>query len=216
MAYNLASPTGIAEPVDLDDLNGWFARELVQVPSPTESEVLEAVARDLDSFIRWAAEPMLLWPGCDRIRPPGKRQKYHDYPANIREMAKAKGVRLDGLPNGPAVASFLLSGGERPPRFGSSNSWSVHHLYSGKFPYDKGRPTTHAAKEPYHFTQSAGLVAAHPLADAMLDEFAFFAWLLRAQAFRRFGYDPDGVFSSDRDRYGFAVGRSCRVVGSAT
>lgn len=215
MAYNLASPNGILEPADLDDLPGWFARELAQIPNQSEKRALETVASDLNSFVRWAGEALLLWPECDRVPPPGKKQKYFSYPIHIRHMAKAQRVSLDTRPNGPAIASFLLAGGERPPRFGSSNAWSIHHLYSGKFPYCGRQDTTHAAKQCAHFTQSAGLIAAHPVADAMVDEFPFFGWLLRAHAFLRFGYDPDGVFSSNRDAYGFAVGRSCRVVRAA-
>jgi hypothetical protein len=52
-----------------------------------------------------------------------------------------------------------------------------------------------AAMDPRHFTQSAGLVAIHPIADALADEFGVFAWRLRAEAFLRFGHDPEGVFS---------------------
>lgn len=212
MPYNLGSPHSILEAVQLEDLLGWFFRELTQVPTPAERHVLEAVATDLDSFVRWAKDPLLLWSGCDRIPPTGERQKYHSYPPEIRKMASDVGLVLDRRPNGPAIASFLLAGGERPARFGSSNAWSIHHLYSGKFPYFERRSTTHAAKECAHFTQSAGLIAAHPVADAMVDEFPFFAWLVRAHAFDRFGYDPDGVFSPVRDQYGFVTGRSCRIV----
>ncbi len=45
----------------------------------------------------------------------------------------------------------------------------------------------------------AGLVAAHLIADALADEFAVFAWRLRAESFRRFGYDPEGVFTGQPD-----------------
>jgi hypothetical protein len=159
---------------------------------------------------------LLLWPECDRVPPPGKKQKYFSYPAHIREMARAKRLPLDTRPNGPAIASFVLAGGDRPARFGSTNAWSIHHLYSGKFPYCGQQQTTHAAKECLHFTQSAGLIAAHPLADALVDEFPFFAWLLRAHGFIRFGYDPDGVFASMRDKYGFAEGHRCRVIEAAS
>jgi hypothetical protein len=212
MPYNLTSPNGILERCELPDIKGWFVRELTQVSSPPEQAILSSVSTELDAFVRWPAEAILLWPGCNRIPLPGNRQKYFSYPAHIREMAKARGVVLDTRPNGPAIAAFILAGGIRPERFGSSNAWSVHHLYSGKFPYIGRKTTTHAAKESSHFTQSAGLVAAHPIADALVDEFPFFAWLLRAQAYLRFGYDPDGVFSSARDEYGFAGGRQCRVV----
>ena len=215
MAYNLASPTGILEAVNLTDTAGWFARELDQVSAPDEMRVLKTVAAALDSFMRWSNDALLLWPGCDRVPPPGKRQRYHSYPAQIREMAKANAVVLDTRPNGPAIAAFVLAGGERPHRFGSSNSWSIHHLYSGKYPYIQREGTTHAAKLGAHFTQSAGLVAAHPIADAMFDEYPFFAWLLRAESFVRFGYDPDGVFSAQQDAYGFGGGHACRVVSVA-
>lgn len=209
--YNLASPNGIVEPCVLSDLLGWLARELTQVPE-NEKNVLERVAVQIDALVRWPKEAVLLWPGCDRIAPSGKKNRYHSYPAHIRQLAKAAGVVLDTRPNGPAIASFQLAGGERPVRFGSSNRWSIHHLYSGKFPYCGRQRTTHAAKLGIHFTQSAGLIAAHPIADALADEYPFFAWLLRARTFNSFGYDPDGVFSGLQDSYGFASGRPCRII----
>jgi len=58
----------------------------------------------------------------------------------------------------------------------------------------------------------AGLVAAHPIADAICDEIPFFSWLLRAHSFLRFGYDPDGVFSADTDDYGFRSGTACELI----
>jgi len=87
----------------------------------------------------------------------------------------------------------------RPERFGSSNAWSVHHLYSGKFLYYE------------RSTQSAGVVAVHPVADAV-DEFPFLTWLLRARVYQKFGYDPDSAFSKTRDEYGFKQGRACEVI----
>ena len=72
--------------------------------------------------------------------------------------------------------------------------------------------TTHAARSPDHFTQSAGLIAAHPIADALADEYPFFSWFLRAHAFVRFRYDPDSVFSCVQDPLGFAVGSSCEIL----
>jgi hypothetical protein len=203
------------EPCEVPDLKGWFAKELAQVPNAPEQAILSSVAAELDAFIRWPAEAVLLWPGCNRVPRPGKTQKYFSFPVHIREIANARGVVLDTRPNGPAIAAFVLAGGTRPERFGSSNKWSVHHLYSGKFPYIGRKTTTHAAKECNHFTQSAGLVAVHPVADALVDELPFFAWLLRAQAYLRFGYDPDGVFSLAHDEYGFAAGRQCRVIAAA-
>lgn len=49
----------------------------------------------------------------------------------------------------------------------------------------------------------AGLVAIHPVAEALKDEHSRFAWLLRREVFLRFGYDPDGVFCGAVDELGF-------------
>jgi hypothetical protein len=181
MAYSLASPNGIAEPVDLEDLLGWFAKELMQLPE-AERRVLETVANDLDAFIRWPTEALPFWPGCHR-----NRTHHPSYPAPLGQMAKAQGIDRDRRSNGPAIVSFLIAGGERPTRRNSTHGWDVHHLYSEKFPY-YGRPyTTHARMSGEHFTQSAGLIAAHPIAHTVADEFPCFAWLLRAKAFHLFG-----------------------------
>ena len=136
------------------------------------------------------------------------KKEFDSFPDTIKQAAKAVKAPLDTRSNGPAIVAFLVSGGVRPKRFGSQNSWSVHHIYSGKFPYIGKSSTLHAAKSGQHFTQSAGVVAVHPIADGMCDEYPFFAWLLRAEAFRRFGYDPDGVFSDlSLDQFGFVLGR---------
>lgn len=139
--------------------------------------MVHEVAGHLNEFVRWPARAVLLWEGCDRRRPEDKKQKYHSYPQSIRELSRKLEINLDTRPNGPAIAAFLVAGGNRPERFGSSNSWSIHHVYSGKFPYIDKTHTTHASKDCRHFTQSAGLIATHPIADAMCDEFPFFACL---------------------------------------
>jgi hypothetical protein len=145
MGYNLTSPTGIVEPCDLDDLRKWFEKELEHVPNRAERSVLAMVVDNLSTFVRWPARALLLWEGCDRIPEEGRRQRYFRYPAPLKTLARDSGVRLDTRPNGPAIAAFLLAEGERPARFGSSNAWSIHHLYSGKFPYRPDGTTTHAA-----------------------------------------------------------------------
>ncbi len=198
MPYNLDSPNSLGSPCRLSNLNAWFVREIARVRSRAERAVLRQVAASLKAFVRWPKEARLLWAGCTRVPEAGRKQKYHSYPDRIRQMARARRVRLDSRPNGPAIAAFQLAGGKRPPRFGSRNAWSVHHLYSGKFPYYGQEDSIHAVKQGDHFTQSAGLVALHPVADALVDEFPAFAWLLRAKCFLRFGYDPDAVFSRRR------------------
>jgi len=52
-------------------------------------------------------------------------------------------------------------------------------------------------------TRSAGLVAVHPIAEPPRDECFRFAWLLGREAFLRFAYDPDTVFSEKIDERGF-------------
>ncbi|MDZ4821487.1 MAG: hypothetical protein SGJ20_21200 [Planctomycetota bacterium] len=209
---NLHSPNQMKAECAVECIFEWFHSELQAITSPSVAQVLTIVAKNIDEFICWPEKPLLLWQSCDRVAPPNKKQKYFTYPQPIRELAKQSRVRLDSRPNGPAISAFLLAGGKRPSRFGSSNAWSIHHLYSGKFPYLGTDETLHACKHGLHFTQSAGLIATHPIADALSDEIPFFAWLLRAESFRRFGYDPDGVFSSDRDPYGFVKGKACEVI----
>jgi hypothetical protein len=209
--YNLHSPNGILEPLDPTNVARWFVRETLQIESEPIRTVLHQVAGNLNDFVCWPKRALLLWAGCDRVTPEGKRQRYHQYPVSVRELAKKSGVNLDTRPNGPATAAFQLAGGRRPERFGSSNAWSTHHIYSGKFPYLGRAVTTHATKSCKHFTQSAGLIAAHPVADALCDELPFFAWLLRFESFHRFGYDPDGVFSPHQDEFGFSDACKCEV-----
>ena len=209
--YNLSSPTECFAACRIDDLENWMAEEIKAIDDPAIRSVVRTVCRNLDRFVKFPAKPLLLWQGCDRVKPPGKRQKYHTYPAKIKKQAKSSGVILDSRPNGPAIVAFLLAGGERPERFGSTNAWSIHHLYSGKFPSPGMDDTLHAPRDGNHFTQSAGLIAAHPIADAMCDEFPSFAWRLRAESFLRFRYDPDGVFSNRRSNLGFHKHR-CKIL----
>lgn len=205
---NLEARNHIRSKCKLTDLASWFESELAAVEGATERKLLRLLVSDINHFVRMPKRARLLLPR--RVR-----DKYHSYPRSIKEEAKAAGVGLDGRTNGPAVAAYRLAGGTRPPRFGSKNSWSIHHIYSGKFPYVDRTDTLHAVKAGAHFTQSAGLVAVHPLADQACDEYPFFAWLLRARAYKRFGYDPDKVFHlSAHDKLGFAeLRRSLRRRG---
>jgi hypothetical protein len=191
---------------DLNNLEEWFRLETIQIGSEPVRNVLHQVARHLDEFVKWPAQAVLLWEGCDR------RRRYHQYPESLRELSRKLRIDLDGRSNGPAIAAFRIAGGIRPKRLEGSNSWSIHHIYSGKFRYPDQANTTHAVRECRHFTQSAGLIATHPITDAMCDEFPFFAWLVRAESYKQFGYDPDGVFSSNRDEFGFAPGHGYEIL----
>lgn len=230
---NLESPNTITTLVDLSAVDRWFRREADVVEDDAIRKAALVVAENLDHFVRWPDTAILLWPGCVRA----KAKEYHRFPEIIKKLAKLKKYArivelaktldldeimalsvvkqidsLDSRSNGPAVVTFRVAGGTRPKRFGSNNDWSVHHLYSGKFPYLGHEMTLHAVTDGIHFTQSAGLVAIHPIADQMCDEFPFFSWMLRAKAYLKFCYDPDEAFSSDKhDEYGF-VGKTTIVV----
>jgi hypothetical protein len=210
--FNLASRTSITAACCFDDLDAWLATEIAAIDDAVIRSVVSQVCKNLNHFVRWPSQAVLLWQGCDRIAEKGAKAKYHRYPERIKTLAKKTGITLDTRPNGPAIAAFLLAGGDRPGRHGSLNAWSIHHLYSGKFPFVERDSTTHAPRSGLHFTQSAGLIATHPIADAICDEFPAFAWRLRAESFKLFGYDPDGVFSNRRDELGFATGHRCTVV----
>lgn len=202
---NLLSPNHIRTPCAINDLDSWLLNEIKHFPAHLR-EAVSHVVTNLNVLIKFPQRAELLWLGCDR------NQQYHRFPPALKTLARERGVSLaDGRANGPAIGAFLVAGGERPKRYGSNNQWNIHHLYSSKFPYIGKRESLHAVKDGKHFTQSAGLVAAHPIADVMCDEFPEFAWFLRAQSFRRFGYDPDGAFAASIDEFGFANGCSTLI-----
>ena len=79
------------------------------------------------------------------------------------------------------------------------------------------RALIHAVKEKKHFTQSALLLAAHPLFDALFYDMPALVWFFRFESYKRFGYDPDGVFTDGKiDVLGFSIQRSreIRVIAS--
>jgi len=163
--------------------------------TPSERKVATEVWGRRADYIKWPASARLLWPGCVQT-------KYHRIPDRIKEEARSKGIQVDSRSNGPAVMSFLLAGGERPRR-SNRQGWHVDHIYDGKFPWISKARSLHAVKDGNHFTQAAGLVAIHPIAEALKDEHPHFAWLLRHEAYLRFNYDPDAVFSERTDEHGF-------------
>ena len=69
----------------------------------------------------------------------------------------------------------------------------ITYMMATSQPKARARARTRSTKAAT-FTEAAGLVAIHPLADALADEVPYFAWLLRFEAYQRYGFDPDGVF----------------------
>jgi hypothetical protein len=155
------------------------------------AELCDRVWQQQDLFVRWPREGSLFIP--DAIRIP-----YHTYSAEHRKLLRSANVVVDARSNGPAIAAFLVAGGERPARIAPGRAWSIHHIYDGQFPMPPNTSSIRAVKDGRYFTHSAGLVAIHPIADALADEVPYFAWLLRQEAYKRFGFDPDGIFSGIR------------------
>lgn len=152
-------------------------------------KVLNYVWENRSEFVVWPRKSLLFWLGCVR------RDK-HTYPDRQSDELKRLGIPRDARSNGPAIAAFLVAGGQRPLRMAKPKGWSIHHIYDGQFPALGRKRSLHAVKDGNHFTESAGLVAVHPVADALADEVPYFAWLLRHEAYCRFGYDPDEVFTT--------------------
>jgi hypothetical protein len=193
------------KPCRLEDLHGWLEDEVSSVPDEAHRRVILEVNANVDSFVKWPTRAELLWDGCDRT------VDYHRFPDSLKLLFKERKFKGDTRSNGPAIAAFRAADGCRPTR-ASGKGWHIHHVYNGKFPYPGSeRASLRARDDGRHFTQSAGLVAIHPIADALADEFAVFAWRLRAESFRRFGYDPEGAFTGQPDEYGFAGRKSEKV-----
>lgn len=155
--FNLESPNRLSQKCVLDDLTAWALAESGSVADSAPRECIATVCKSLDTFVRWPTRAVLLWNGCDRIAPEGERQRIHSFPDAIKLAAKAVKAPLDTRSNGPAIVTFLISGGVRPKRYGSKNSWSVHHIYSGKFPYTGKSSTLHAAKSGLHSHKARAL-----------------------------------------------------------
>lgn len=166
--------------------------------NPSEKKIIREVWNHKKEFVQWPAKPRLLLPGR-------KRRKYHTYPDEIKRELKERRIARDSRSNGPAIMVYLLAGGKRPKRADSTKGWAIHHIYNGKFPFTESGKTLHAVKDGNHFTQSAGLVAIHPIAHALADEYFYFVWLLRCESFNRFNYDPDLVFCKKTDEVGFKI-----------
>ncbi len=154
---------------------------------PSLMEIIEMIWKDKDNYIKWAKKGSLFIPNC-------VRQKYHQYSQREIQLIKNKGLSPDTRSNGPAIMAFLIDDGERPKRESNNKGWPIHHIYDGNFPSNSSNKTIHAVKDGNNFTHSACLVALHPFAHGLADECAYFAWLLRFEAFRKFKYDPDNVF----------------------
>jgi hypothetical protein len=170
------------------EVPAWLTALREAVPAPY-LQITDNVWSNQAAFVEWPARPFLFMPGTVRV-------KYHRYSPEQLSQIKAARVRTDTRSNGPAIMAYAVAGGRRPGRASGREGGSIHHIYDGQFPAPGATDCTRAVTHGNYFTEAAGLVAIHPIADALADELAYFAWLLRHEAFRRFNFDPDGVFGA--------------------
>ena len=124
-----------------------------------------------------------------------------EFKKKARQEANIEEVPLIEIPlgsNGPDFAGLkALTQYRRPLHIGLS----VGHADGpagtlGAFVSDddgtEGVP--HAVHHGKLFTHSAGLVAAHPVAHHLAHQSELLKWLLRREAFLRFGFDPMNIF----------------------
>ena len=166
----------------------WL-QQLTVSASEMEWAAMLSICIEPMRFFKWPKAGTLLWPECTR----GDENQRHEYPPAIATQLLRLGLQLDTRNNGPAIMSFLAAGGIRPTCGGEG--WHIHHIYDGTCPVN-GIPQTvpHAVHDGQLFTHSAGLVAAHPVAHHLAHQSDLLKWLLRREAFVRFGFDPMGVF----------------------
>lgn len=187
-------------PIELNNLDQWYLNECEHIQELFFAKILKEVGLNLNTYIHFPKTAILLWEGCIRC----KSNEKHNFPIELKQKLRTKKIPVDSRGNEPAVNAYLYAERKRPNKLGNpKHGWSTHHLYNNKFPYPKQDSTIHAVKDSKHFNQNAGLVAVHPIADAIFEEFDIFAWYVRAQAYLKFGYDPDKVFNASSNDYGF-------------
>ena len=158
--------------------------------SATEWSAFLSICAEPERFFEWPQVGEVLWPGCTRE----DSEQQHDYSQELAARLGRLGLQPDPRSNGPAIMSFLVAGGRRP--LWGSEGWPIHHIYDGTAPVpDHPVPVPHAVRDGRYFTHSGGLVAAHPIAHHLAHQSALLKWLLRREAFLRFGFDPMNVFS---------------------
>lgn len=168
-----------------------FLSDLHAKLDPAERHIADYTWQNRERLIRWPKRALLFSPGAIRESSRG----YHSYSDEQKAQAREAKIAADSRSNGPAILAFRVAGGERPIRSDGRKGWPVHHIYDGQFPGPGKTSSVRAVKDGQLFSQAAGLVSIHPIADAIAGECAFFAWLLRKESFVRFAFDPDGVFS---------------------
>lgn len=130
-----------------------------------------------------------------------KTEELADYETQVgQEDPDAVGPGFDRNWWAWAVAAFRYAGGIKPESPKGAEGWTVLHLYH--------MDLIQVDKHRYHFTQSANLVAVHPVAQHLLAEQPCLLKSLQKRVFDKFGYDPLGQIAPGQnhdERTGFAV-----------
>lgn len=157
----------------------------------------KAIWLNQHAYFKWpkTEKNLVLHRDWIRINEPFGNNLY-PYSQEMIENCARVGIAADGRSNGPAIVAYLLAGGSRPLREDPPTwGWSIHHIYDGKFPAPhQAGGVLNAVQTSGEFTNTRGLVAAHPVADFVAANSRLLAWLLRWEASRRFGYDPNNIF----------------------
>ena len=182
------------EPINMD-FPSWI-QDLWNDRRDQSVAATKAIWLNQHAYFKWPKKERVLNREWIRITDPNNRDDLYSYSPNIIQECETAKITADGRSNGPAIVTFLLSGGARPLREDPPTwGWSIHHIYDGKFPapHQEGG-VLNAVRVAGEFTNSRGLVAAHPVADFVAANSRLLAWLLRWEAFRRFQYDPNRIF----------------------
>jgi hypothetical protein len=185
---------------ELDNQSSWenvpnWIKSMAENKFDTGVQSAMAIWNQRNTYIRWPRKSRLLLDGVTR-HPDGNNQRCYNYSDDlVRELAEA-GLPDDRRNNAPAILAFQLAGGDRPRRpYPSSWAWTIHHIYDGQHSGRGNQNVPRAVSDGKLFSEAAGLVAVHPLADYISTNVPLLAWLLRWEAFRRFNFDPMGVFN---------------------
>lgn len=153
----------------------------------TEWAAVRSVWIDTEQFFEWPQVSAQLSTEFTRT------DDGYDYPDDLLARLAHLGLSPGQRSNDPAILAFLASGGNRP--LWGNEGWPIHHIYDGLAPFVPNAATTYAVQDVHSFTHSAGLVAAHPVAHHLVHQSPLLKWLLRREAYIRFGFDPDGAFN---------------------
>ncbi len=110
-------------------------------------------------------------------------------------------------PNHPAFVAFRFAGGVLPQTT-QNEPWVLRHLYDGLHPIEN-LPTLNClsvrpqdfVRSGDHYTQTAGMVAVHPIVNHLWRVCPAMVHTLRARAFAKFRYDPDKVLAAQGQQY---------------